>query len=412
MSAITLWVAAALLFGIPLALTVGTLTARQPEAGGLYVWARDDFGPWPGFLCFWLYWMGIVCWFPGTAMFYLSSGLYAINPQYAAERGLVVGLAVAAVWVALGTNILGVQIGKWTQNAGAISAWLLAAIFVWAASLRIQHQVPATPFTTFMPSLRFDTLALWAGIAYGTSGVEVLGLMGGEIREPRRTVPRAAILAGIGCTLFYLISTVAMMMLVPSDSVSELNGLSQTAAAIAVISGMPFLKAVVASLVLLSVVAQFGGIGAGTARLPFAAGADHLMPEVFRRVHPRWATPYISMIVLGLLATVLLIVTQAGDTIGAGYEAIVALMVFGGFLPYLFIFASGWKAGRRLSAILGIAVTLLALGCSAVPGRDVTNPVLFECKLVAGTAAMILSGRAVYTSRSRRHRLAARVAEA
>ena len=69
MSAITLWIAAALFFGIPLALTVGTLTARQPEAGGLYVWARDDFGPWPGFLCFWLYWMGIVCWFPGTAMF-------------------------------------------------------------------------------------------------------------------------------------------------------------------------------------------------------------------------------------------------------------------------------------------------------------------------------------------------------
>ncbi len=412
MSAITLWIAAALFFGIPLALTIGTLTARQPQAGGLYVWARDDFGPWPGFLCFWLYWMGIVCWFPGTAMFYLSSGLYALNPEYAADRGLVVGLAVAAVWVALGTNILGVQIGKWTQNAGAISGWLLAAVFVWAAWMRLRHQAPATPLTNFVPAPRFDTLALWAAIAYATSGVEVLGLMGGEIREPRWTVPRAAILAGVGCTLFYLIATVAVMVLVPADSVSELNGLSQTAAAVAGISGMPFLKAAVAALVLLSVVAQFGGVGAATSRLPFAAGADHLMPEAFSRVHPRWATPYISMLVLGVLATVLLIATQVGDTIAAGYEAVLALMVFGGFLPYLFIFASGWKAGRRVSAVLGTAVTLLALGCSAVPGRDVTNPILFECKLAAGTAAMILSGRLVYSSRSRKHRLQATAAEA
>src|SRR5205085_8634636 len=114
-----------------------------------------------------------------------------------------------AVWVALGTNILGVQIGKWTHNTGAISGWLLTAVFVWAAWLRIRHQSPATPLTNFVPSLRFETLTLWAVIAYATSGMEVLGLMGGEIREPRRTVPRAAILVGIGCTSFYVIATLA-----------------------------------------------------------------------------------------------------------------------------------------------------------------------------------------------------------
>jgi amino acid transporter len=67
-----LWVLAALLFLIPLAIATATLTAKHPQAGGLYIWTRSDFGPWHGFLAFWVYWMGIAVWFPSAAMFYVS----------------------------------------------------------------------------------------------------------------------------------------------------------------------------------------------------------------------------------------------------------------------------------------------------------------------------------------------------
>ena len=64
-----LWFLAALFFMIPLAVAVATLTARDPGAGGMYLWARRDFGPWHGFLCFWIYWMAIAIWFPSAAMY-------------------------------------------------------------------------------------------------------------------------------------------------------------------------------------------------------------------------------------------------------------------------------------------------------------------------------------------------------
>ena len=77
---VTLWLLAAVLLAVPLAVAVGTLSVKYPGAGGLYLWTRHDFGPWHGFLCFWLYWLGMAFWFPSAAMFYMSAGLDLLGP--------------------------------------------------------------------------------------------------------------------------------------------------------------------------------------------------------------------------------------------------------------------------------------------------------------------------------------------
>src|SRR5271165_1671633 len=80
--AVTLWFLAAVFFVAPLAVAVGALAVKYPGAGGLYLWTRGDFGPWHGFLCFWIYWMGIAFWFPSAAMFYMSVAIYTFGPSY------------------------------------------------------------------------------------------------------------------------------------------------------------------------------------------------------------------------------------------------------------------------------------------------------------------------------------------
>jgi amino acid transporter len=64
---IMLWLAASISFLVPLAIAVGTLTVKYPGAGGMYLWARNDFGPFHGFLCFWTYWLGIAVLLSGLA---------------------------------------------------------------------------------------------------------------------------------------------------------------------------------------------------------------------------------------------------------------------------------------------------------------------------------------------------------
>jgi APA family basic amino acid/polyamine antiporter len=149
-------------------------------------------------------------------------------------------------------------------------------------------------------------------------------------------------------------------------------------------------------------IGQFGGLGSSVARMPFAAGADHLMPPAFARIHPRWATPWISILFFGALASALLILSQVGDTMRGAYQTLVSLMVIAGFLPYVYMFASSWKAGHRLSSLSGWAITALAIVCSVVPTAEVRNVWLFEFKLVAGTFAVIGSGWLIYRKTSRK----------
>ena len=122
----------------------------------------------------------------------------------------------------------------------------------------------------------------------------------------------------------------------------------------------------------------------------------------FGRVHPRWHTPHISLLTLGAVATLLLIAVQVGDTFKAAVNAMVSLMVIAGFIPYLYIFASAWKAGRKVAAVSGELATLITLVCSVVPGQDVTNVWLFEFKIIAGSLGVVALAWLLYRRNSRR----------
>lgn len=386
-----LWVLAALFFLIPTAVASATLTARQPQAGGIYVWTRHDFGPWHGFLAFWIYWMAIVIWFPSAAMFYVSIAI----PSLANNRIGLLAASLAAIWIALGTNLFGVKMGKWTENIGAIASWILGVILVIAA-WRIWNQRGSATTFHLMPAFSWDTVNFLATIAYALSGLEVLGLMGAEIRDPARILQRAAWLAAIFTTVFYIATTASLLVILPAERISELNGLIQVAAE----THISWLPPLVAILVLATAIGQFGGLGSSVSRLPFAAGVDHLMPAVFAKIHPRWATPYMSILIFGALASFLLVAMQLGDTIREAYQTLVSLMVIAGFLPYMYMFGSTWLAGKRLSALSGWATTLLAIVCAIVPSAEIHNIWLFELKLAAGTVAVIASAWVVYRRRT------------
>jgi glutamate:GABA antiporter len=398
---VTLWLLAALLFVVPLAIAVSTLIVKYPGAGGLYLWTRGDFGPWHGFLCFWVYWMSLAVWFPSATMFYMSLGFTTLGPSYAhlaGNRFALLGLSLVAIWVALGSNLIGVKIGKWTQNFGGASSWLLGGLLAVVAFLVWRRHGSATPLQ-LMPHWNWGTLNFWSTIAYGMSGLELAGLMGAEMHDPERTLPRAGWIASAFATLFYSVATVSMLVLLRPEKISELNGYSDIAKSAGAALGVLWLAPLIALLVLASGIGQIGGIGTAMSRLPFAAGVDGLLPKIFARIHPLWGTPHYSILALGVVASFLLIAVQIGDTMRAAYQELVSLMVITGFLPYLYIFGSAWKAGKRVSALSGWAVTVLAILCAVVPTAEITNVWLFEGKLAAGTLAAICTAWLVYRRR-------------
>ncbi|HEY1495352.1 MAG TPA: APC family permease [Candidatus Solibacter sp.] len=395
---VTLWLMAALMFMVPLAIAVAALSVKYPGTGGFYLWTRNDFGRWHGFLAFVVYWISIAFWFPSAAMFYMSAGAYALGPSYshlANSRPFLLTVSLVAIWIALGTNIVGMKIGKWTQNVGALCTWVLGGLLVTVAAILWGRSGPATPMN-FAPSWNWDTISFWSTIAYAMSGIEMAALVGGEIRDPGRTLPRAGWIASGITVVFYAGTTIALLAILRPEKISELNGFAETGAQAASRLGIGWLSPLIAVLVMASAVGQFGGLGTAVSRLPFAVGVDKMLPPAFGRIHPRWGTPHISILTLGVLASFLLIAIQLGDTMRAAYQELVSLMVILGFLPYLYMFGSAWKTGKRLSALSGWAITMLAILCSVVPTAEVKNVWLFETKIAIGTVGVIATAWWLY----------------
>jgi amino acid transporter len=398
---VTLWFLAAVLFMVPLAVAVAALVAKYPGAGGLYLWTRQEFGAWPGFLCFWVYWMGIASLFPTAALLYIKVGFSMFGPLFARlgdNRFYLLAATVALIWVALGSNLIGLKVGKWTENIGALATWALGVLLVAVAWMVWMRRGSATPIQ-ILPKWSWGTVNFWAAIAYATSGMEGPGMMAGEIREPERTMRWAGWIASGFATAFYVSATVAFLVVLAPENISELNGFAEMGNSAGLLLGATWISPLIAMLVVASGVGFVGGLGTATSRLPFAAGVDRLLPAAFGRVHPRWGTPYVSILALGLVATLLLVVYQLGDTIRVAYDELVSLMVITGFLPYLYIFGSAWKAGKRLSAVSGGAITALAMFCAVVPPAEITNVWLFEGKLAGGTVAVLVSAWLVYRRR-------------
>jgi amino acid transporter len=390
---ITLWLLGAVCLVVPLTIAVAALTAKYPGTGGMYLWTSGDFGPAHGFLCFWMYWLGIAVWFPGAAMFYMGAALHAVGlPD---SRAWLLTASLGAIWIALGTNLVGMKVGKWTENIGGTAAWLVSAVLV-ALALLVWSRRGAATTLNILPHWDWGTLNVWAMIAYAMTGVELAGLMGDEVHDPKRNFPRAGWIAAACSTAFYGGATVAMLVLLRPESITELNGLAAAGEEAGRVLRVVWLAPVLGVLVVASGMGQIGGLGTAVSRLPFAAGVDGLLPKAFSRVHPKWHTPHICILTLGLVATFLLTAIQLGDTMRAAYQELISLMVITGFAPFFYIFGSSWKAGNRISAVLGSGITILAIVCAVVPTAEITNVWLFEGKLALGTLAVIGSGWLVY----------------
>jgi len=420
-SSISLWILAALLFFVPSALVINELSSRFPEEGGLYVWAKEAFGDFHGFVAGWNYWIYTVFYFRGLLLASAAMSAYIIGENGAAlsqNRTFLLSVSVGMLVVAVGLNIIGLNIGKWLQNAGGVSTYLpLLALLGIAAILWTKHG-PITHFTlaNMMPVWNWDTVNFWSQIAFAFSGLELVSAMSQEVHNPQKTLPWAVYASGVLIAGMYMVATVAVLALVPAAEVSTTSGVFHaiTVGSIALkIGALGIIAAVVVT------VGNAGGVGstvAGIARVPFVVGIDRYMPAAFGKIHPRWKTPYVSILVQAIASCAILLISQINETTRGAYQFLVDATIILYFIPFIYMFAAaiklysrtdrrankdavlipGGKAGVWIVAGTGLAIVLIGILVSLVPPGDSSDKVGFELKLVGGTVAAIVLGLMLY----------------
>jgi amino acid transporter len=420
-SSISLWVIAAVMFFIPSALVINELSSRFPEEGGLYVWTKEAFGDFHGFVAGWNYWTYTVFYFPGLLLASAAMSAYIIGENGARlsqDRAFLLWVSLAMLAVAVGFNIIGLNIGKWLQNAGGIATYLPLMAVVGIAAIMAFKGGAVTQFTrqNIFPSWNWDTVNFWSQIAFAFSGLELVSAMSQEVRNPRRTLPRALYGAAMLIAAMYILATMAVLVLVPAAEVSTTAGVFHAITLGSAALRIGFIGVVAAVVV---TVGNAGGVGstvAGIARVPFVVGIDRYLPQAFGKIHQRWKTPYVSILVQAVLSCAILLISQINETTRGAYQFLVDATIILYFIPFLYMFAAairlysrkdrkenreailipGGRTGVWAVSGTGFLIVLVGIFVSLVPPGDSANKLGFEMKLVGGTVGTMLIGLILY----------------
>src|ERR1700730_3601109 len=212
-SSVIIWIGAFLLFYSPLALSVIELSSRYPEEGGIYVWSKHTFGDFDGFITAWTYWACNLPYFPAVLYFAASNALYIRHDweRFSNNTTYYIVFSLVALTLATLLNIVGLNVGTWLHNLGTVAMWIPVGIVVAMGAVAWHRYGAATSFTihSMAPGLQLKDMIFWSVLIYAFTGCETASIMGGEIKDARRAIPRALLIAGVMLTLCYIVGTVS-----------------------------------------------------------------------------------------------------------------------------------------------------------------------------------------------------------
>lgn len=273
---------------LPVTLCFAELSGRFEKTGGPYLYAQSAFGPRTGFMIGWFCWVvAFVSWAANTTVLVELLGFQGV-----AHKAVCVGLVVALGAI----NYVGVKPGAWTVNAvvvakvTAIFCFLGVAIFALDPS-RLGGALPR------------GVMGVGQGVflaLFPLQGFEVVSVLAGETANPRRNVP----LGTVGSLLFSALLFIAVQAVL----VASYPGLGAG-------SGTPLSDAAhhlgprIGLVVLVGSLISVGGFTAGTAlgapRYAQAIAEHGLLPAALARIHPRWETPHVAIVLTTVFSAAL-----------------------------------------------------------------------------------------------------------
>jgi amino acid transporter len=401
-----LWIISLLLFFWPQGIAVIELAHRYPGEGGVYLWAKEVFGDFHGFLSGWCYWTNNMLYVPTVMLYFVGVSVYVLGPthQGLADNKLFASIASLTLLAVLTLfNILGLGVGKWINNLGAIGTFVAAAVLIGLGVViwtRFGSTITGSDFA--IPANPKFVLNSFGVICFGLVGLELASVMGDEIQDPQRTLPGAVAWGGVISGVLYVGATLTLLIAVGKD-VNVLQGIVQAVTHMADRVGVGWVTIPFAVLLSLSI----AGIGSawmgGSARIPFVAGLDSYMPSWLGNVHPRYKTPYAALILQGAVSAVLVILNFVGAGVQETFQKLLSLAVVLQLVPFVYMFGALVKFavtesvpkgqyGRGtllVAGLSGLLTTILGIALVFFPAQQIKSLWSYELWMFGMTAFAI-----------------------
>jgi amino acid transporter len=401
---IWLWIISLILFFWPQGIAVIELAHRYPGEGGVYLWAKEVFGDFHGFLSGWCYWTNNMLYVPTVMLYFVGVSVFAMGPGHAGladnkSFAMAASLVLLAVLTIL--NIVGLGVGKWLNNVGAIGTFLAAAVLIGlGATVWSRFGTALTAADFRIPRDPSFVLNSFGVICFGLVGLELASVMGDEIQDPRKTLPGAVAWGGVVSGALYIGATLTLLVAVGKNDISVLQGIVQAVSHMAGKVGVAWIITPFALMLSLSI----AGIGSawmgGSARIPFVAGLDSYMPSWLGKVHPKYATPYAALIVQAVVSLILIVINfYASGGVQETFQTMLSLAVVLQLVPFLYVFAALLHFARKadfgdgrygrgtllFAGSSGFLTTLLGIVLAFFPAKQITSVWKYEAKMFGFT---------------------------
>ncbi|HZT28594.1 MAG TPA: amino acid permease [Bryobacteraceae bacterium] len=315
---LAVWLTAGLLslFG---ALAFAELGAMLPDTGGQYVYLRESFGPLWAFLCGWSFFLIIRSGGIATVAVGFSIYLAALFPI---PPALVPYTAPALILLLTWVNYRGVEGGALVQKIFTLLKVIGLAVLIAGAFLHPQTQPVSWSVSAAEFSWARFGVAMIAGL-WAYNGWMAIGFVAGEVKNPGRNVPLSL---GIGMAVVlavYLLTNLGYLRILP---ISEIAATDKVAAVLASRTMGAMGVMLVSATIVLSTIGTDNGNILTASRIYFAQARDGLFFRSIGKVHPRFQTPYVSILVQGAWAALL--------SLSGSYQKLFSFAMFAAWIFY------------------------------------------------------------------------------
>ncbi len=414
------WLVAFGLFYAPMAVAVYFLNRELPLEGGLYVWARRAFGDALGFLTalnLWAYGLAV----SATVLFQIPSELsYMLGPRAAGlpeNKPAVAALLGVVLLLLAWTAHRGLALGKWIHNISSAAMMATFCLLIVAPLWALAHgeRLHYVPFAFHLPARDPTSLSLLGQVLFAASGLEYIAIMAGETHAANRDIGRSVLIATPIIFLMFVLGTASVLSFHELHPGTRINYVAPIPQALSLAFGERGPGAWTGKIAILFLQIRILGavsfIFTGVVRLPMAAGWDHLVPEWFARLHPRYRTPGNSILVTTIIVAALLVLGSAGVHAAEAFAVLNNTSSELYALAYLAMFLIPLAGARALRERLprwvgpvcglGVVTILFCLAFNAYPFVDVASPGVFALKVLGATLLLNGSGYLFYRLRSR-----------
>ncbi|WP_411742601.1 APC family permease [Rhodococcus sp. IEGM 1318] len=324
------------------AMSSARLAALYPESGGTYVYGRERLGPFWGYLAGWGFVVGKTA---SCAAMALTVGTYAWSGHEHA-------VAVAAVLVITGVNYVGVQ--KSAMLARIIVTVVLAVLALVVIVSLTGASTARSPFTTDDSATFIGVMQAAGLLFFAFAGYARIATLGEEVRDPKRTIPRAIPIALTITLIVYAVVAIAVLSALGTEGLAAATDpLAQAVRA----AGFGQFEVIVRVGAVIAALGSLLSLVLGVSRTSFAMARDGYLPHALAQVHPRFGVPHRAELVVGVVVAVIAATVDVREVIGFSSFAVLAY--------YLIANASAWTLSphartRVVPALGGIGCIVLA----------------------------------------------------